>query len=107
MCGCEVWKLAFTSAARVGNEATDRKIQRICVGLPPYSVKQSIRPDLLSALQLRAHFALRRFRNLVDLLTQTKSHALAAHVITQRFSNLLVDEIKYAGAAFDHSHWNI
>jgi hypothetical protein len=73
-------------AARVGSEATRRKIQQICVGVPPYSVKQRIRPDLLSALRLRADFALRRFRDLLDLLTQTKSDALAANVITQSLS---------------------
>jgi hypothetical protein len=60
----------------------------LCVGLSPDSVKQSIRPDLLSALQLRADFALSGFRNLLDLLTQTKSDALTAHVITQSFGNL-------------------
>ena len=40
---------------------------------------------------------LRRFRNLLDFLTQTKSDALAAHVITHCFDDLLVDEISMRG----------
>ena len=86
---------------------TCRKIQGICVGLPPYSVDQSIRPDFISALQIRADFFLRRFRNLLDFFTQTNSDALAAHVITQYFDDLLVDEIDYARAAFNQCHLNI
>src|SRR4029079_3709881 len=61
----------------------------------------------LAALQTRVNEAAFIYLNGGDLLTQAKHGALTAHLIKQRFNDLVIDEVKKSRPLVDYGHLNV
>ena len=101
-----VFGVYLDAAARVGLHAGCLQIQLVHVALPAHRIKQSVAGELLLALEVGHHLAIRRFFHALHFFVQTHGDAMIAQIVGEGFHHFGISELKQSRPFFHQNDAN-